>query len=209
MSDELTPPELTAEEIEELGRVMRGLQAHSNDLEAPPAHVWESIQAGVEAAEASLEETSLEESPAQPRSRRLARYALAAAVLAIAALGLGSLLADQPDEEIVATVEISNEGLADDFAGTGTVNLVSVDGKLRLDLDVEQLETDTGFFELWVARPDASEVGSVGVISGDGSFDWPQGFPPDEFPAIAISLEEDDGDPSFGGRAVLFGVLDL
>lgn len=204
MNDE----ELTPEQIEELGLMVRRVAGKTNELEAPPARIWQSIESQLH-TESPLAATQSTAQADSPRSARFAKYMLAAAILAIAAIGLGSLINNEPTETILAVAEISNEGLPDEFAASGTANLVSVDGRLRLDVAVEQLETDTGYFELWVARPDASAVESLGAIDGDGSFDWPEGFDPEDFSAVAISLEEHDGDPSFSGIAVLFGVLDL
>lgn len=204
----MSDAELTPQELEELGLILRRVAGQPNELEAPPAHVWQSIESELQTEPPIAAAQTIAKSDS-PRSARLAKYMLAAAVLAIAAIGLGSLLNNKPTETILAVAEISNEGMPLELPASGTANLVSVDGILRLDLHVEQLETDTGYFELWVARPDASAVESLGAIDGDGSFDWPEGFDPEDFSAVAISLEEHDGDPSFSGIAVLFGVLDL
>lgn len=211
MNDE----ELTPDEMAKLRRVMGDQRGLQQDLEVPPPNIWAAIEAELEAQsidgslERNVDEPNVDVSNVVQLKvpSGIARYLLAAAVLAIAAIGVATFLDRPPEEIILASGAISNDGMPLELPASGTANLVSVDGMLRLDVDVEQLQTDTGYFELWVARPDASEVKSLGAIADDGSFDWPEGVDPDEFTAVAISLEEDDGDPSFSGIAVLFGVL--
>lgn len=199
--------ELTPNEMAELRRVMGDQRGPLQDLEVPPPIIWAAIESELE-AEGNIVDSDVSNVMQLKAPSGMARYLLAAAVLAIAAVGVATFLDRPPEEIIVASGAISNDGMPLELPASGTANLVSVDGMLRLDVDVEQLQTDTGYFELWVSKPDASEVKSLGAITDDGSFDWPEGVDPDEFTAVAISLEEDDGDPSFSGIAVLFGVLE-
>lgn len=210
--------EPTPSEIAEIGRLMEALTDSDRTLESPPDSVWAAIELELAAdqhriaAPATSTGTDvvvdLPTPRSAPESHRI-RYLLAAVVFVVAALGVTAIFNRGADEVIVASADISNAGLPLESPAHGTATLVSVDGTFHLDLHVEQLETADGYFELWVARADASEVRSLGAINGDGRFEWPEGMTPDDFPAVAISLEHNDGDPTFSGMAVLFGVLDL
>jgi len=133
----------------------------------------------------------------------------AAAVLAIAALGIAGLLRSQPDEVVVASAAIVNDNLpvADD--AWGSARLISVDGDLQLEIDVESLAADSGYLELWIINGDVTDMHSLGELNGDGRFDIPDDVDPANFPIVDISIEERDGVAAHSGNSVLRGVLDI
>lgn len=220
MSDEeLYPDEdLPEADFDRLNTLLRSMTDSDHVNEAPPASVWDSISAELSneaVADVIPIGASTRPDVAKPAnvtdlsSRRGPRLLAAAAILVIAALGIAGLVRSQPDEFLVASVDIVNDDLpvADD--AFGSARLISVDGDLQLEIDVEGLEADSGYLELWIINGDVTDMHSLGEIDGDGRFDLPDDVDPANFPIVDISFEERDGVETHSGNSVLRGVLDV
>lgn len=145
-----------------------------------------------------------------PLRRRMSTIVLSAAAAVVLVLGIVALTVsggDDPDGDLVATGTL--EALADGFGGD--VELVDVDGRLGLDLDLGELpETTDGYYELWLIKDlETGEMQSLGPIDGSGRVDLPRGLDPAQYATVDISVEPLDGVPTHSGQSVLRGVLDI
>jgi hypothetical protein len=146
-----------------------------------------------------------------PIRRRISTIVLSAAAAVVLVIGVVALVVSgddgPPAGELVATGTL--ESLADGFEGG--VELVDVDGRLGLDLDVGELpETTDGYYELWLIKDlETGEMQSLGPIDGSGRVDLPQGLDPAQYATVDISVEPLDGVPTHSGQSVLRGELDI
>ena len=210
--------ELSEADLQRLASLLNGLTAADLVLESPPESVWDGISADLQ------DEKVAEVIPIGAGARakgvtadnvttlsslRTPRLLAAAAILVIAALGVAGLVRSQPDEIVVASVEIVNDNLPVADNAYGTAQLISVDGDLQLEIDVEELAADSGYLELWIINGDVTDMHSLGELNGDGRFDLPDDVDPANFPIVDISFEERDGVATHSGKSVLRGVLDI
>lgn len=197
MSDPTIPPDLR--------RLAERYTAADAERLEPPASVWEGIEAEVGRDDAVV--TSL--------TRRLARpkFLLAAAVtLAIVAVGAAALWSAGDGDDgrtVVATTAITSDGLPVVAADGGEARLVEANGRLELELDVPDLPSADGFYEVWIIDSDVDGMFSLGVVDGDGRYVLPSGVDPADFPVVDVSVEPRDGDPTHSGQSILRGTLDL
>ena len=96
------------------------------------------------------------------------------------------------------------------------VSLHDADGTFRLSVDesdLPDLNAETADLELWLIQPDAdgnpADLVSLGLIdpTDPGTFDVPEGFDPDVFFVVDISVEPRDGNAAHSGRSILRGAL--
>jgi anti-sigma-K factor RskA len=131
-----------------------------------------------------------------------------AAVVVVAAIA-AVLSRDGDGDDVVASAEL--EQLVE--TGTAQATLVRVDGEYRLDLEIEGVEADDGFLELWLLgpddEPDELRLISLGVVNESGSYAVPAGIELSAFPIVDISVEPFDGNPSHSGDSLLRGELDV
>lgn len=215
--------DLTADEIDELRSLARTVTLADGRLEEPPASVWAGIEAALaDEAAPGLQAVSDTDDSADAadgaggstgatRPRRPFYLAVAAAALAVAGVGGGILLSGSDDDELVevAMADIVNDGLPVTDDALGEAVLLEDDGRYVLEIDVEALDTESGYLELWVINSDVTDMHSLGRVDGDGRFELPEGVDPADFPVVDISIEQDDGDATHSGQSVLRGILDL
>ena len=206
----------------------------------PPADLWGSIAGALDQATSDVDQvlaggptgasasvvaapTHTSTEPAQvsaavtgsevvvPMGRRLFPIVLSAAAAIVLFLGVVALAIsgddDAPAGELVAIGTL--EALADGFEGG--VELVDIDGRLGLDLDVGELpETTDAYYELWLIKDlETGEMQSLGPIDGSGRVDLPRGLDPAQYATVDISVEPLDGVPTHSGQSVLRGELDI
>lgn len=94
-----------------------------------------------------------------------------------------------------------------DGAPAGSAEVVEVGGHHRLRVELsEQADAGEGYLEVWLLRPDASGMITVGVLEGEtAEFLLPAGVDLDDFPLVDISREQLDGDPAHGGDSIVRG----
>ena len=147
------------------------------------------------------------------RSRRqpwLRVAAAAAAVVVVAAGTFGIISAnDGTSQELVASVEL--EPLK--AAGTGSAELITVDGRQQLRITAAGLPPapDGHHYEMWLVDPEVTDPRSLGSLpSGQDEIvvDVPEGVDPDAYPIVDINLQV-DGEEQHSGveTSVLRGVL--
>lgn len=147
-----------------------------------------------------------------PLRRRMSSIVLSAAAAVVLVLGVVALVVSGGDDgppagELIATGTL--EPLADGFEGG--VELVDVDGRLGLDLEVGELpDTADGYYELWLIKDlETGEMQSLGPIDGSGRVPLPRGLDPAQYATVDISVEPLDGVPTHSGQSVLRGQLDI
>lgn len=205
---------------------------------APPADLWSAIAGALEEPSAAADDattgvpgrspispvpdptpgttTETTQAPATglvvPLRRRVSTIVLSAAAAVVVVLGVVAVVVSGGDDgppagELIATGTL--EPLADGFEGG--VELVDVDGRLGLDLDVGELpDTADGYYELWLIKDlETGEMQSLGPIDGSGRVSIPRGLDPAQYATVDISVEPLDGVPTHSGQSVLRGQLDI
>ena len=115
---------------------------------------------------------------------------------------------DRADEEVVAVVELVNDGLPVPAPRPGEARLLRSGDRYVLDLDVPDLPETEGYYEVWIADPDLNRMFSLGVVVGDGRHDLPGNLDPGDYPVVDVSVEAVDGEPAHSGRSIWRGQLE-
>ncbi len=116
------------------------------------------------------------------------------------------------DGDVVATVELTNDGLAVPTAEVDEVavaRLIKVDDAYFVELDIPEVADIDGFRELWVIDPDIAGMFSLGVVTDGARLALPPGLDPGDYPVVDVSVEPLDGDPTHSGQSIWRGMFDL
>lgn len=179
--------------------------------EAPPLdHLWAGIAAEAFGGPQQEDEGADDRSgrgrvvPLRSRVRwapLAAVGAAAAALVAVVLVTIGPPSAD-PTPVAAASLEPLGEVQVDPVAAEFVVE----DGSHRLHVDLSTLpDTTEGFYELWLLDPGDGRMVSLGPARSDGTYALPEGVAVDEYPAVDVSVEPHDGDPTHSGASVLRG----
>ncbi len=164
-------------------------------LLAPPAEVWSGIEAEL-----------------SPRLRRTSArwYALAASVGVILGGVAGALIVTNQNAETVVPVATAQLAPLEGFTSTGVAEVVQTAQGPALSVSVDALEQIDGYYEVWLLKPDASGMVSVGILDAadQGLYPLPEGIPLEEFPVVDVSIEEFDGNAAHSAVSVVRGSLD-
>ena len=188
----------------------------------PPADIWTAIEASI-ATPAATTHATADATVVQLASRRRPRAwlgaAAAATVLVVAgAVTLTAIRSDSPSE-ILARAELTWDSATFDPIGadaTATAELVGDESGYAIDFERVRLPAalvDGEELELWLIQPDAENnpaaLVSLGTIdpASTTTFDVPDGFDPDDYFVVDISVEPADGNPAHSGRSILRGPL--
>lgn len=148
--------------------------------------------------------------PAQQRSaRRWWPIAAAAAVVGIVAgtaIGYGVAQREGPTESVIA------EAALDPFPGWDASGRATVeessDGVRSIVVDVDGTAPDDAVREVWLIRPDASGLVSLGLMDGSSTrFALPADIDLAEYPIVDVSAEPLDGRPAHSGDSIVRGEL--
>jgi hypothetical protein len=166
---------------------------------APPPQVWDRIVA------------EITPTPTVVRRRSAAWFALAAGVgVVLGGLG-GALLVSGLNGNQVTGDQVASAGLDPlaEFTASGNARVVSSESGRTLQIDTSGLDPIDGYYEVWLLKPDASGMVSVGILddANQGSFILPSGVNLADFPVVDVSIEEYDGDASHSAVSVVRGEL--
>ena len=207
--------------VADIEALLRELTENDQTLTAPPADIWSAIevQALGKTETAQLAPLAPVIDLADRRKHRIMVALASTAATIIAVIGVMAITGGESFGPEVATADLAYDPDAFDALGadaTAIVSLHDADGTYRLTVDKSDLP-DTGAeaadLELWLIQPDAdgnpAALVSLGLIdpSGPGSFDVPEGFDPNLFFVVDISVEPRDGDAGHSGRSILRGPL--
>lgn len=172
-------------------------------------HLWDGI-----AAEAFGPRADTADGMAQPsadalpmRSRTswwVGLAAVVAAAAAVVALVTVGPLSPDPEPPPIAAADLQPFGDAEVSPVEGS--FVLSDGTPLLQVDLSDLPSQPdAFYEVWLLDPEEGRLVSLGPVRPDGTYALPAGTAVDDFPAVDVSVEPRDGDPTHSGASVLRG----
>ncbi|MDH4116600.1 MAG: anti-sigma factor [Acidimicrobiia bacterium] len=173
--------------------VLTTMAEEDRTFSQPPPELWARI-----AAEARVEGSQ----------RRSMRWLYAAAAAAIVVVVTGTALWNPGRSVVVAAARLTGGDLPAAESGVVAQASFTENGNLELEFVDGSLPEGDGYYEVWLIKPDLSEMYSLGVSSGDGVYRVPDGVDPEEFAVVDISREPLDGEPAHSGISVLRGVLE-
>lgn len=207
-------------DFDDIEALLAEFEADDATLVEPPADIWAAIETSITPESAPSPVVHLAD-------RRRPSTWLGAAAAAVVFVVAGALVfvatrSDSNAEPVVASAELAWDAAAFDPLGAdaaATARLVGDDSGYTIDLEqarLPELSADGESLELWLIQPDAEDnpaaLVSLGTFDADDStagatFDVPDGFDPDEYFVVDISVEPNDGDPAHSGRSILRGPL--
>jgi anti-sigma-K factor RskA len=172
---------------------------------APPAELWQRIDDELHGAG---EPVVVDELAKRRNRRSMAPWIgiAAAAGLVVGGLGAGQVL--QGDERASVVASTTLEPLpGNQVIGNAVVEQTS-QGPI-LSVSVPDLPQADGYYEVWLLKPDVSNMVSIGVLGGSnsGTFPLPPNLDLAEFSVVDISREAYDGDATHSTDSVVRGVL--
>lgn len=171
--------------------------------EADP-EMEDRIVAGI-TAEAALRPKA-PEAPGRGDRRHLRLIAAVAALFLVAGVGIGLLAQGSDDGEVVA---LAGTDLA--VGASATAEIDDQPSGVRIVLDVSGLPpaADGTYYQAWV-RNDAEDGVSIGTFhmrGGDAAIELWSGVAVDDYPNVAVTLQQVGGGAESSGLAVLVGRL--
>lgn len=167
--------------------------------EEPPPEVADLLLAAISARKVTTE---------TPKVSHLRRWVWAAAVVGAAALALvmaGVLgLFTSPEEQIVA---IAGTELQPAATGQAAIRETDAGWWIRLDISDLPAASDGTYYEGWVWDDDGHgvSIGTFHMRGGAQSVVLWSGVDPQDYPAIWVTLEDEDGDASASDQVVMRG----
>ncbi len=207
--------------------LLRSMTDDDLEFAAPPADLWNDIEAAVFADSPS--DTVGEESGESPTNnvvditsrfrRRTAFFAAAAAavVAVIGALVVAASGNDSPSFEVVGDARLDwQEGFVDEGAElTVDATILGTDSAQAVLLNAAALPPRAGEdLELWLIGIDAAgelTISTLGIIESDadGTYEVPDDFDSSAFDTVLvdISYEPRDGDETHSGASIVRGEI--
>ena len=199
-----TPTFFTDAELVMLA-ALRSLQADDRQLESPPAEIWAGISRAV--TDVSGDDDSHRIAPNRRRW-----WIAGAAAVAVLATGLATSMVLRSGDEttVVASAELTSEGLAGAPSGLRVdAEVVESNASEVLRIDIGQLGPASGeYLEVWLMKADISGMVSLGTVRPDGTYEVPAGLSLSMYPVVDVSSEPYDGDPTHAGSSLLRGQLE-
>ncbi len=210
-----------------IGALLRSMTEVDLEFAAPPADLWNDIEAAVFADSPS--DTVGEESGESPTNnvvditsrfrRRTAFFAAAAAavVAVIGALVVAASGNDSPSFEVVGDARLDwQEGFVDEGAElTVDATILGTESAQASQLNAAALPPRAGEdLELWLIGIDAAgelTISTLGIIESDadGTYEVPDDFDSSAFDTVLvdISYEPRDGDETHSGASIVRGEI--
>ncbi|MCH1451270.1 MAG: anti-sigma factor [Acidimicrobiales bacterium] len=207
--------------------LLRSMTDDDLEFAAPPADLWNDIEAAVFADSPSV--TVGEESGESPtnnvvditsRFRRGTAFfaaAAAAVVVVIGALVVAASGNDSPSFEVVGDARLDwQEGFVDEGAElTVDATILGTDSAQAVQLNAAALPPRAGEdLELWLIGIDAAgelTISTLGIIESDadGTYEVPDDFDSSAFDTVLvdISYEPRDGDETHSGASIVRGEI--
>lgn len=180
--------------------LLRDVLGRESTWAEPPPEVADRVFAGIRS------ETSPPTAPA-PSSRPtwLAPLAAVVGLAAVVALVLGLAGVFTPTNEILVAIEGTE--LHPQASGQAAIQETDAGWWIRLDISDLPPAEDGTYYEGWVwnDQGDGVSIGTFHLRGGDESVALWSGVDPVSYPAIWITLEDEDGDPTASDRIVMRG----
>lgn len=179
--------------------LIREILSRDTTWEEPPPAVADLLLAAIGAGNVTT---------ATPKVTHPRRWVWAAAVVGAAALALvlaGVLgLFTSPEEQIVA---IAGTELQPAATGQAAIRETDAGWWIRLDINDLPAAADGTYYEGWVWDDDGHgvSIGTFHMRGGEQSVVLWSGVDPQDYPAIWVTLEDEDGDASASDQVVMRG----
>ncbi|MFL6182100.1 MAG: anti-sigma factor [Actinomycetes bacterium] len=199
--------------------VTNGRGTSRSDVPATPSpEVWAGItaelglSAGTESSHSGAEIVAIGSARRSWTTSWLVA-AVAAGVVAGAVLTTaGGLLTDDEQAPVAAPPVVAETTLAalPKKQGTGRAEIVETGQGKELVVDVSNLTSGDGFYEVWLIDPDTFQMVGLGALTNsEGRFPIPDGLDLSEYRVVDVSLEPLDGDPVHSRDSLVRGELDV
>lgn len=179
--------------------LIRVILADKTTWSEPPPEVADQLIAAI---------GSRTPSEVTPISRRRRAPLVAATVVGVAAIvvliaGLMGVFS-APDTQLIA---IEGTDLQPTASGEAAIREADAGWWIRLDVDDLPAAGAGTYYEGWVWNEDGEgvSIGTFHLRGGDESVVLWSGVDPADYPAIWVTLEDEDGDPSASDRIVMTG----
>lgn len=203
------------------GLVATGRTTSPADMPVEPSPLlWGAISdelgLGQQLAAGTSEEPLAEVVSLDSRRRWSTGWLVAASVAGIvggAVLTTGGVALTDSDPEptpIAAPAVVSSASLAPlpQHQGDGAAEIVETDAGTELIVDVSDLSSGKGFYEVWLIDPDTFQMIGLGALTDtSGRFPIPDGLDLSRYTVVDVSLEPLDGDPVHSTDSVVRGEL--
>jgi anti-sigma-K factor RskA len=193
-------------ELAETVTIARSL-GPDDQLVPPPSGVWAAIQEELKTPDAVID-LETERRSRRPRTWLLMAAAAVVGVIAGGAVTAGVINAGS-SQDVVASARLAPIG---DSGLSGIAQVANgADGAL-LTVDIPGLPASAdGYYEVWMATPDAKTMVAVGTISPghQASLTLPAGMSTADFPLVDVSLEHFDGNTGHSAQSVVRGQLQV
>ena len=211
-------------EIDQLSAVVSSARAITDQDQphTPDRRVWESIRQELDldvarvvadsAASDATTVTSLSSRRRWPTGLLVAASIFGVVAGGTLALGAVALVSDEPAPTPIASSVVATTSLAalPAHEGTGEAEIVQTATGQELVVDVSNLTTTDGFYEVWLIHPKTLEMVGLGALSGDtGRFAVPDGLDLSQYSLVDVSSEPFDGDPLHSTDSVVRGELTI
>lgn len=178
--------------------LVRDVLSRETTWAEPPPEVADRVFAAIRS------QTPTEEKiPSRSRWSGVVAAVLGVAAIATVVAGVAGVFS--PTEEQV----IAMEGTELQPAASGEAAIRATDAGWWIRLDITDLPpADAGtYYEGWVWNDEGEgvSIGTFHLRGEDGSVTMWSGVDPADYPAIWVTLEDEDGDPSASERIVMWG----
>lgn len=208
-----------ADELDQMRHTVKvaRLQIDGDDLEEPPARVWDAIgeELGLEREGAPVEIAPVEVAVGRGARRRVARrrsravWVLAASLVLVAgaAVTVGAIVTRLNAPVVVAAASL--DAFPDHAGAVGVADVREArDGSRSLFVELDTTDAADTYREVWLIRNDAGALISLGVLEGaEGTFVIPAGVDLTQYGLVDVSVEQIDGDPGHSGDSIVRGAL--
>lgn len=217
-------PRCTAE-IDQLSAVVATARSLTDvdQPQQPDPEVWDRIQQELrlDAVPTPVPSVAVTDSATVTsitgRQRRWSTGLLvAASVLGVVAggtLALGAVAMvsdDAPAVPVASVVATTSLTALPDHDGKGQAEIIDTPTGQELVVDVSDLTSGDGFYEVWLINPDTFEMVGLGALAGDsGRFAIPDGLDLSQYSVVDVSIEPFDGDPIHSKDSVVRGELSV
>jgi hypothetical protein len=186
------------EDRERLDRI-RDILADETTWSEPPPEVADQLIAAIGAAQSDRAERL----PARRRAPLVAAAVVGVAAIVVLIAGLMGVISP-PVEEVVA---IQGTELQPDANGEAAIRETDAGWWIRLDVDDLPAANEGTYYEGWVWNEggEGVSIGTFHLRGGDQPIVLWSGVDPADYPAIWVTLEDEDGDPSASDRIVMRG----
>jgi anti-sigma-K factor RskA len=189
--------------------LLASLGADDVARDAPPAELWDSIAARLDAPGAEARAPDPSTVVAMRHRRRVwPMLTVAAAILAVAAIVAVILVTRNDSTPTTVVAEATLDRLEAPAGVSAEAHLVKRGHEEHLVIDAHGMTPPPSgsFYELWLINSTVTDMHSLGEMTGSIDIVVPPGVDPQAFPVVDISLQP-VGSHQHSGHSLLRGTL--